>query len=248
MTDKKNDLIFINGFPTSKNDIFVDPSYSLKELIKPVYYIYNGENKTKWVCKFYDKKSLALTEKKTLQILEDVDHIPKLLYSHTSDILNFSILSLEPGIDLMETLIKKSIKLSEKKIIIKKVLEILAAVHRRGIMHGDIKPENILYDSVTQDVTLIDFESKTTTQYSSPEYIKDNEKSHKSDAWSVGILTYLLLTLEYPFDNDNEILTKNVSIMYDWCIHTETFITSLLEKNDQKRISCEDALNHEWLK
>lgn len=96
------------------------------------------------------------------------------------------------------------------------VLGGLAAAHRAGLVHRDVKPENVLI-SDDGEVKIADFGlvravaaagiTSTsvilgTAAYLSPEQVRDGNAGPRSDVYSVGILTYELLTGTTPFTGD----------------------------------------------
>jgi len=91
----------------------------------------------------------------------------------------------------------------------------LAAAHRKGVIHGDVKPANIL---ITEDgrVKLMDFGMARvvareqasgpllgTPAYWCPEQIMGKPQDGRSDLFSLGIVLYELLTRQRPFDADS---------------------------------------------
>ncbi len=104
--------------------------------------------------------------------------------------------------------------------VLRPVLGGLAAAHRAGLVHRDVKPENVLI-SDDGDVKIADFGlvravagagiTSTsvilgTAAYLSPEQVRDgppNRVGPRSDVYSVGILTYELLTGHAPFTGDS---------------------------------------------
>lgn len=115
------------------------------------------------------------------------------------------------------------------KNVIEQVLRALVYLHRMGVVHRDIKLENILYENNSQNATvrLIDFGlsrkfDRTTvmgdyarTPYTlTPEAASTGHRyaTDKSDVWAVGIIAFIMLSGEFPFIKTHEDL-KNVDKM-----------------------------------
>jgi len=120
----------------------------------------------------------------------------------------------------------------ENLLPIEKVVEIifkcakaLDYAHKQGVVHRDIKPSNILVE-VNLEVKIADFSiahmnraDDTATQqvglmgsprYMSPEQLKEDEITHQTDLFSLGIVLYEMLTGKHPFtaDNFSRLVTK----------------------------------------
>lgn len=101
--------------------------------------------------------------------------------------------------------------------IIRKILEAVCDMHRVGVCHRDLKPDNILYDGETGEVKVIDLgiskliynkkkELKEkmwtmtgTIQYKAPEMFQGKEYDELVDSWAVGVITYQLIYGRLPF-------------------------------------------------
>jgi len=128
------------------------------------------------------------------------------------DEIRYIIMEWAEGVSLTESWKDKS--LTERLGIYLKVLDAIAAAHKRDIVHRDIKPTNILVDSSSQ-VKVLDFgiavdryfyeqpegsHYRGTPAYSSPEQISfPVQISPATDVFSLGIILYQLLTDCSPF-------------------------------------------------
>lgn len=96
----------------------------------------------------------------------------------------------------------------------KKVIEVLYYLHvEKGIAHHDIKPQNIVINSETGEIKLIDFNLASpdilnsqcfwgTPSYQSPEQLRSDTitfNGSKSDIWSLGIMLWELLSDHLPY-------------------------------------------------
>ena len=156
----------------------------------------------------------------------------------------------------------------------KQILSAVHYCHKMKIIHRDLKPENILISKRNKKgfntIKIIDFGTALlfnkkdknlagSIYYLAPEIISKNRKyTEKCDIWSCGIIMYILLTGKPPFngDSDEEILKKIIQNhldleKYPWpviSLKAKDLIKKLLETDIKKRITAEEALNHEWFK
>ena len=210
---------------------------------------------------------------KEVEIISGLDH-PNIIkfYETFHDKAYFHIvMELCQGKEVFDNLTNNDY-MPEKKVvnIIFKVLLAISHCHSRGITHRDLKPENILFESlkINAEIKLIDFglsrkyaiDEKMhtilgTPYYVAPEVLK-GEYDEKCDIWSIGAMTYLMLSGEPPFtgSSNNEIFKKIVKEnirfnQYKWkniSENAKNFVKLCLNKNAMERPSATQAIEHKW--
>jgi len=185
---------------------------------------------SKIAVKIVDHEEMPLAQKKALQ--QEMRNL-KLLQNHPNIIKlkdafihnNQTVMVMEfIEMDLLAYLEKKRGKISKSEIthIFKQILAAVKFMHKQYIIHGDIKLENIMYDSVHQQVRIIDFGHSEqidstitclkgmtgTNGYIAPELFVEAKRGHdpyKSDIYSLGVVLFTMLFNQMPFDdNDGE--------------------------------------------
>lgn len=142
--------------------------------------------------------------------------------------------------------------------------------HRRGVCHRDLKPENLLVDE-NGTLKITDFGVSSmkggvsgsdllytacgTPYYCAPEIINGAEEGYsgvKIDAWSCGIILYLLLTGTLPFQNEDmtqlyEQINRCIVEYPSWMPEdARDLISHLLAKDPESRFDLEKVKAHAW--
>lgn len=158
-----------------------------------------------------------------------------------------------------------AISMCECKVVIPQVLSAVKHMHENGFAHRDIKPDNILINIDTLDITLIDFgfacktskkmrRSLGTPYYMSPTVLISAEYlPNTSDAWSTGCTLYEIIYGSVPFEASTlpELKKKVIrgeynmdSVLVNGDVLPDTVrdvIKGLLDKRDSKRMTLSDA-------
>ncbi|XP_021324308.1 uncharacterized protein mylk4b isoform X3 [Danio rerio] len=177
------------------------------------------------------------------------------------------------GGELFERIIDENYKLTELDTVlfIRQITEGLQYMHKMYILHLDLKPENILCISrETNKVKIIDFGLARrykpreklrvnfgTPEFLAPEVINYEFVSFPTDMWSLGVITYMLLSGLSPFlgEDDNETLNNILACQWsfeeaefaDISEEAKDFISRLLVKSKSWRMSASQSLKHPWL-
>ena len=186
-----------------------------------------------------------------------------------------------------EIIRRKYLSEEDGAYVIQQVLAATTYCHAKGVVHRDLKPENILIDTIAADgkinIKVIDFgtalfftpESKLKETLGTPYYIAPEvlmgTYNEKCDAWSIGVILFVLLSGTAPFNGptDEDILEavkkgvfsfrSNVStlimlfIIYIGKVWegisdvAKDLIKKLLTYDPAKRITVAEAYKHPWL-
>ncbi|XP_057667153.1 obscurin isoform X17 [Diorhabda carinulata] len=233
----------------------------------------NGRNyAAKIMCGTGDFKPFMYNE---LDILNELRH-KKLISLHdayeTGDSLAL-ILELASGGELVRDNLLKLDYYTESDIAgyIRQLLQGLDYMHDRGYAHMGLNLGDLLISHPGgDDLKITDFSLSRRIQhgnfyplkygmpeYVSPEVINGDGIGFSQDMWSVGIITYILLSGRSPFrgDNDRETLTKikegRWSFHDEWwskiSVEAKDFISRLLCYDIESRMDVRTALRHPWL-
>lgn len=202
----------------------------------------------------------------------DHPHIARLLYVYESDNGLSLVMECMEGGELYDRVIHGSGQPGQEAALATwHMLQAISYIHSTGVVHRDLKLENFLYDFKDSDfLKLIDFgfskffcmkkkmkEALGTIAYVAPEVLKKRYSGGSCDMWSLGVIVYVLLTGEMPFQGkcDVDVATAVMRGSYSWkashrfrvCKEGRDFVDRLLVLDASKRHTAEEALRHPWL-
>ena len=157
--------IFLNKDAVDINELFLNEEWTLEEIHKNIYTITVEKDNLNWILKVYDRKRFALKESQNLKKLDGIKNVPKLLAVGLSDSLNYVILSKASGVDLFDYVdLHGPFSENTIKPVARQLLTTLRKLHKRNVVHKDIKPENIMYSKTFKKLVFIDFGFSTVIE------------------------------------------------------------------------------------
>lgn len=221
--------------------------------------------------KFLPSKDLKLLERE-IEIMKKLQHknIVSLIDVFESSEEIYIIMELVTGGELFDHIVQRG-SYSEKdaSILIKQLCESVDFLHKHGVAHRDLKPQNLLCTPDGMTIKIADFglskifegqELTTacgTPDYVAPEILLCKPYNHSVDVWAVGIISYILLCGFTPFfaETHKELFEKILHSGFDFPApewtdisdEAKDFIGLLLIKDPEKRFTTEKALAHPWL-
>ena len=172
---------------------------------------------------FLENPELVYRFKNESKAISILDHpgIVKVFDVSVTDKLQYIVMEYIDGITLKEYITRRGEPLTWKEVVhfTEQILDALDHAHRKGVVHRDIKPQNIML-LADGKVKIMDFgiarfsraESQMVSNkaigsvhYISPEQAKGDVTDAKADIYSVGIMLYEMLSGKLPFESDDAV-------------------------------------------
>eukprot|EP00732_Lithocolla_globosa_P001602 Lithocolla_globosa_v1_NODE_822_length_3233_cov_120.909062.p1 type:complete len:726 gc:universal NODE_822_length_3233_cov_120.909062:2201-24(-) len=262
-----------------KKDVSIEDKYDISQVssvggFSYVRKLFSKKNpKEEYIGKFLNKEKSKIKDNELAseQIVllttkhENIVELTEVFYH--SDVLIMIFPSFQNAIELYDYLTDKgALAEEESQIIIKQVVDAVNYLAERFTVHGDLKDENMIINPSTQQIKLIDFGSckhfdpdklfkaySGTAHMACPEVVcRHPYNPMRQEIWSIGVLLVILISAEYPFSDENAILSTQfseeseeyVEQLSDTC-HS---LLDLMFTNDEKGCDLQEIVDHEWFK
>ncbi|KAM9439856.1 PAS domain-containing serine/threonine-protein kinase [Clarias gariepinus] len=187
---------------------------------------------------------------KVLEVFENGNFFQMVMEKHGDGLDLFEFIDMQPRLD--EPL---------ASYIFRQLVSAVTYLRGKGILHRDIKDENIIIDTKFH-IRLIDFGSATrlepgklfhvfcgTLEYCSPEVLQGNPyKGPELEMWSLGVLVYTLLFSENPFCSVEETIQAKLTIPCDISTDLYSLLAGLLHREPTERMTLEELLEESWIR
>jgi len=214
--------------------------------------------------------------RREIDILRVINHdnLLKLYDTFETNDRIYLVTEVVTGGPLFTWLETKNFQITEStaKSLTRDIAKGLAYLHSYGIVHRDIKLENILLDTSGPEIKakIIDYglscflgpgqktaEPVGTLKYVAPEIISHMQYREKVDCWSLGVIIFILLIGTVPFYGKNEqetamrILRKKLRFdsekWTDVSLPARSALEGLLNRKPERRSSLQELLRSDWL-
>ena len=160
-----------------------------------------------------------------LAALIDHPNVVPVYEAGETDGLLYIAMRFVPGTDLRALIARERLEPARAVAIVGQVAAALDAAHRRGLVHRDVKPANVLIttEGGVEHVYLTDFGLTRQTEahsaltqagmfvgtldYVPPEQIRGDATDARADVYALGCVLYHALTGSVPFDRDSDVAT-----------------------------------------
>lgn len=209
------------------------------------------------------------------EITKSLDHpgVVKVLYTFEDPKYFYIIMDMYEGGDLYK-LMRKYQRLNEcvAYLIMMQLVPAIYYLHQRGIVHRDIKLENIVFtNEYDLKIGIIDFglasvrfpnDPLITTIVGSAHYIAPEvatgkpNKGYPADVWALGVTLYAMTTGKFlspaNMDNDRAYMTavvmNPIEIPQGISPALRDLLSKMLDKNPDTRITLEGVWEHPWMR
>ena len=235
----------------------------------------DNETGQKWAIKIIDKEQLArehLEEqlKREIAIMKSLNH-PHIV--HLREVMQtanhiYMVLEVIKGGELFDRIVEsKRFDEATARRFFQQLVAGVRYCHAQGIAHRDIKPENLLLDE-HDNLKISDFGLSNlqptnraallqtvcgTPNYVAPEVLKERGyDGFKADAWSCGIVLFVMLAGYLPFDdpNQNALFNKiergDFRMSRNFTEGAKDLIAKLIVVDPTKRLGLEQVMSHPW--
>ncbi|KAI8320639.1 hypothetical protein GQ54DRAFT_238461, partial [Martensiomyces pterosporus] len=197
-------------------------------------------------------------------------HIVPLHDFRVTDTHFYLFYSYVNGVTLAERVGTDGLSESEARAVFKPVVETISFCHQYSVIHRDIKLENPDYRTASVfdgcvkiiDFGLANFFDGTSLMetfcgslpYTAPEILRgDAYVGPEIDVWSLGVLLYVMLTGQFPFEdpaqvkNFDKIMAGDFPLRASMSRGLQELLVRMLEPNSKQRITMQGVIKHEWL-
>ncbi|XP_068618224.1 SNF-related serine/threonine-protein kinase [Battus philenor] len=241
-------------------------------VVKSARHVFTGE---KVAVKVIDKSKLDEVSKSHLfqevRCMKLVQHpnVVRLYEVIDTQTKLYLILELGDGGDLYDYIMKHDSGLSESlaRDYFRQIVRAISYCHRLHVVHRDLKPENVVFFEKLGIVKLTDFgfsnkycpgqkleTSCGSLAYSAPEILLgDSYDAPAVDVWSLGVILYMLVCGQAPFQeaNDSETLTMIMDCKYTIPPHISSackrLIGRMLVREPEKRATLSEIAADPWV-
>ncbi|CAM9326735.1 unnamed protein product [Ascophyllum nodosum] len=214
------------------------------------------------------QRRILATLRNEIDLLTSLDH-PNIIRAYESYEIGKDlhlVMELCRGGDLN----KRTYTEAQAADVVRMVLSAIMHAHQKGIIHRDLKFENILWESDAPDahIKLIDFGMSARFQegmhltdrvgsvYTMAPEVLEGNYTKKADLWSIGCITFHLIAGEPPFECEDEIETMKrlLGVKYFWprgkkvSSEAKEFVYNLLKYDPRRRWTVEQAIASSWLR
>ena len=272
--DENGELIISSMLEDALKEIAILKKCNHKNIIKLYEILYDDEKEKLYLILEYCPKGPLIIYNEDNDNFEINKNyfINKDFYKNLNNEDNNSIIENE-----IEKIKKDNYSEDEIRYFLRQIIKGVSYLHHNGIIHKDLKPDNILI-SHTNKIKITDFNVSSllkdkkndkigkkiegTLYFRAPETCisEENENSDFDirgkplDIWSIGIIAYILAYKKFPFNNDNimelfDIIEKGNYIIPDNRMSNGfiEFLNMCLEKNPKKRASIWKLKKMKWI-